>query len=124
MSFGKTGTEHPREPGNYLEIDDGDAGGEYAFKMRTSRWAVMDGGTNAVMLFVDYLQVPFNNDIVYTALVESGEEVVIDASIQLPDEPGDHQMFGVVIYDPYRNLEDNRSEPPEASYQKLVINTN
>ncbi len=123
VSFGKTGTGHPREPGNYLEIDDVDAGGEYAFKMRTSRWAQRDGGTNAVMLFVDYLQVPFNDDTVYTAVVGPGEEAVIDTSIQLPEAAGDHQLFGTVIFDPYRNLEDGRYELPEASNQKLVINT-
>ena len=75
------------------------------------------------MLFVDYLQVPFNDDTVYTAVVGPGEEAVIDTSIQLPEAAGDHQLFGMVIFDPYRNLEDGRYELPEASNQKLVINT-
>ena len=112
------------QPENQLQINDGNADGEYAFRTRTSRWAVMDGGANAVMMFVDYLQVPFNGDIVCTAFFESGEEVVVDTSIQLPEATGDHHVFGMVIYDPYRNLENGRFELLDASHQKLVINVN
>gem|GEM_PF-2861028 len=74
------------------------------------------------MLFMDYKLVPFNGDTVHVADVAAGDMIALDTTVTLPDEPGDHQVIALIIYDPYRNMTDYRLMKSEATHQKLVIN--
>ncbi|MCH8103378.1 MAG: hypothetical protein IIB28_09540 [Chloroflexi bacterium] len=119
--FARPAATHPMREENQMSVDEGEAGGEYNFRIWTSRFKNMGDATQALMLFLDFQQIPFNGDTVHIADLKAGEEVVIDTSITLPDLPGDHQLIGMVMYDPYRNLGE-RFELSDQSHRKLVIN--
>ncbi|MCH7740678.1 MAG: hypothetical protein IIC93_11110, partial [Chloroflexi bacterium] len=119
--FARPAATHPMREENQMTVDEGEAGGEYNFRIWTSRFKNMGDATQALMLFLDFQQIPFNGDTVHIADLKAGEEVVIDTSITLPDLPGDHQLIGMVMYDPYRNLGE-RFELSDESHRKLVIN--
>ncbi|MCH8224064.1 MAG: hypothetical protein IH868_11705 [Chloroflexi bacterium] len=119
--FARTAATHPMREENQMSVDEGEAGGEYNFRTWTSRFENIGDATQALMLFLDFQQIPFNGDTVHIADIKAGEEVIIDTSITLPDQPGDHQLFGMVTYDPYRNLGE-RFARSDYSSRKLVIN--
>ena len=75
------------------------------------------------MLFMDYKMIPFNGGTVQTLEMAAGEIFSFETTITLPDEPGDHQMIGMVMYEPYRSMVDARFEEFDTSHEKVVIDT-
>ncbi|NQW16916.1 MAG: hypothetical protein HQ478_05455 [Chloroflexi bacterium] len=120
--FAQSGASRPWGAESDLRVGEGEAGEEYNFSTWSSRWDSIGDGTQVLMLFMDYKMIPFNGDTVHFADLAAGEMISIDTTIALPDEPGDHQLIGMVMYEPYRSMVDARFEKFETSNQKLVIN--
>ncbi|GAB4581624.1 MAG: hypothetical protein Fur0022_43730 [Anaerolineales bacterium] len=58
----------------------------------------------AVMLFLDFHQVPILEKDVIVTLLDIGQEVVVNASVDLPAEEGIHEMQIIYIFDPYKSI--------------------
>lgn len=64
--------------------------------------------TLAVVVFLDYQQIPLDGEeqwVTYVSL-PSGTGADIPARFTAPEEPGVHELMVVIVYDPYRMLED------------------
>jgi hypothetical protein len=58
----------------------------------------------AILLFFNYHQVPIRNQDVFVATIKPNEEGIIDASLQMPQEPSVYQMQLVYLLDPYQSV--------------------
>ena len=120
--FSEPGAETPLGRENHLRVGEGEAGETFNFRTWSGRWDSIGDGTQVLMLFMDYKMIPFNGDKVHTLGMEAGEIFSFETAITLPDEPGDHQMIGMVMYEPCRSMVDARFEEFDTSHEKVVIN--
>ena len=58
----------------------------------------------ALMLFLDFRQLPFDNQNVLLTYLKAGHEAIIDQSLSLPAEAGIHELQVVYVLDPYRSI--------------------
>jgi hypothetical protein len=102
--FAKAGDLHLYVDDAYLYSDRGFAGDEYSFRILPGRIPAFGDGVHAVMLFLDYRQIPIAGEDAAVAVIKVGQDVAIEASVTLPMDPGIHNMMAFVVTDPYTTL--------------------
>jgi hypothetical protein len=77
---------------------------DYNFQILVENTEVERNVQIAIMLFLNFHQVLIRDKPVMVASLEYGQEVVIDANVNIPIDRGIHEMQMMYIFDPYKSI--------------------
>ncbi|VAW34801.1 hypothetical protein MNBD_CHLOROFLEXI01-808 [hydrothermal vent metagenome] len=93
---------HPSE--RQLYVAEEKAGEIFNYQLWASNFMGDIGSKYALVVFQDYHQVPVAGNYVTIAHLDPGEEIILDASVRLPQTTGVSQMQIIYLFDPYKSI--------------------